>query len=238
MCDFNNSVFSYFSALSSFRNKIKQPPSLPETTLVPQNEVLRFYEEVCSPTDFSRLVSRSIAQKTDTRFDERGIHNLCWNVYYTENKADLVYPRWLSPEASKNLWLVFCSLLSEMDLSLDPCVMNDILQRIFKLASYTWEASFEFKKLQRLLFPTFLEAIADCLSVLHLDATLVTEVMDDLRDEIVFGVMRKGFLFKKGHKRKNWKRRWFILQRNVLMYHTSRDRLDMKVCLTHADHHV
>ena len=235
---FNKHVFSCFSVLSSFRHRIKQPPSLPETTLVPQNEVLRFYEEVCSPKDFALLVSQSIAQKTDARLDERGLHTLCWNVYYSENKADLVYPRWLSTEASKNLWLVFCSLLSKMDLSLDACVMNDILQRIFKLASYTWDSVFEFKKFERLLFPAFLEAIVDCLSALQLDAALVNEVMDDLRDEIVFGVMRKGYLFKKGHKRKNWKRRWFVLQRNVLMYHTSRDKLDEKVCLTRADYHV
>ena len=228
--------FSHFSTSSSFRHKIKQPPSLPESALVPQNEVLRFYEDVCSPKDFSLLVSQSIAQKTDVRFDERGIHRLCWDVYFNENKADLVYPKWLSTEASQNLWLVFCSLLSQMDLSLDPSVMNDILQRIFKLASYTWDSAFEFQKPGNLSFPAFLEAIVDCLSALQLDAALVNEVMDDLRDEIVFGVMRKGYLFKKGHKRKNWSRRWFVLQRNVLTYHTSRDKLDEKVCLAHAHH--
>ena len=211
---------------------------MPETTLVPQNEVLRFYEDVCSSKDFSLLVSQSIAQKTDARFDERGIHHLCWNVYYSENKADLVYPKWLSPEASRNLWLVFCSLLSKMDLSLDPSLMNDILQKIFKLASYTWDSGFEFKKHERLSFPSFLEVTVDCLSALQLDTALVNEVMDDLRDEIVFGVMRKGYLFKKGHKRKNWSRRWFVLQRNVLTYHTSRDKLDEKVCLTHARHPI
>lgn len=222
-------IVSVLSSFSSFRNRRRQHHSLPEITLVPQKEVLRFYEGVCSPKEFALLISQSVSQKTDTSFDEDGIHRNCWNLYYSENKAELVYPRWLSTEASRNLWLVYCSLLSKMELSLDSDVINDILQRIFKLAGYTWDTCFLFKRLERVSFPTFLEAIVDCLSALQLDASLVNEVTDDLRDEIVFGVMRKGYLFKKGHKRKNWSRRWFVLQRNVLTYHSSRDKLDVKV---------
>ena len=50
-------------------------------------------------------------------------------------------------------------------------------------------------------------------------------------DEIVDGVLKKGYLTKKGHKVKNYKRRWFVLQRTILRYYTSREKLTLKVCV-------
>lgn len=56
-----------------------------------------------------------------------------------------------------------------------------------------------------------------------------TQVIQDMRDEIVNGVIKKGYLTKKGHKRRNWKRRWFILQRTIMKYFESREKLVLKV---------
>ena len=50
-----------------------------------------------------------------------------------------------------------------------------------------------------------------------------------MRDEIVDGVIKKGYLTKKGHKRRNWRRRWFILQRTIMRYFESREKLVLKV---------
>ena len=50
-----------------------------------------------------------------------------------------------------------------------------------------------------------------------------------MRDEIVDGVIKKGYLTKKGHKRRNWKRRWFVLQRTIMRYFESREKLELKV---------
>jgi hypothetical protein len=56
-----------------------------------------------------------------------------------------------------------------------------------------------------------------------------TQVIQDMRDEIVDGVIKKGYLTKKGHKRRNWRRRWFILQRTIMRYFESREKLILKV---------
>ena len=55
------------------------------------------------------------------------------------------------------------------------------------------------------------------------------QVIQDMRDEIVDGVIKKGYLTKKGHKRRNWRRRWFILQRTIMRYFESREKLVLKV---------
>ena len=54
------------------------------------------------------------------------------------------------------------------------------------------------------------------------------QVISDLVDETVHGVLKKGFLEKKGHVRRNWSRRWFVLKRTILTYY-SRNKRDVKV---------
>jgi hypothetical protein len=38
----------------------------------------------------------------------------------------------------------------------------------------------------------------------------------------------KGYMMKKGHKRKNWTERWFVLGPNSMSYYVSEDLTDKK----------
>ena len=76
----------------------------------------------------------------------------------------------------------------------------------------------------------FLEAVTNCFERLSVDTLLTCEVIADLHDQFINGVLRKGYLVKKGHLHKNYKRRWFVLQRTVLMYYVTRDLSKLKVC--------
>ena len=51
----------------------------------------------------------------------------------------------------------------------------------------------------------------------------------DFTDELVNGVLKKGYLTKEGHLRRNWKRRYFILQENIMRYYASRETMHLKV---------
>ena len=108
--------------------------------------------------------------------------------------------------------------------------MHEVLERVFKLSGYTWSKAFELNQSQDVDFPVFVECLTRCFSTIDLHPSVVTEIIEDLKDEIVFGVLRKGYLIKKGHRVTNFKRRWFVLQRNVLKYYKSRDDLVEKVC--------
>ena len=107
--------------------------------------------------------------------------------------------------------------------------MNEILQRLFALGGYTWNQSFTYTDKTTLDFPAFLEVLTNYFSVLSLEVSLVAEVVCDLKDEIVDGVLRKGYLEKKGGRVPSWKRRWFVLKRDSLVYYDSRDKLIEKV---------
>ena len=53
--------------------------------------------------------------------------------------------------------------------------------------------------------------------------------MLDVRGEIVDAVLKKSYLTKKGHRVRNWKRRWFVLRKTILQYFESKDKLVLKV---------
>ncbi|CAI8014338.1 Switch-associated protein 70 [Geodia barretti] len=102
--------------------------------------------------------------------------------------------------------------------------MNEILHRIIVLCSYTWNDSYGVKEAARgagFTYPEFLECITDYFEMFKLSTSLTAEVISDLEDEIVNGVLKKGYLEKKGHVRRNWRRRWFILKRTILSYYST-----------------
>ena len=53
----------------------------------------------------------------------------------------------------------------------------------------------------------------------------------DFADELVSGVLKKGYLTKEGHVRHNWKRWYFILKENIMRYYVSRESMQLKVCI-------
>ena len=57
------------------------------------------------------------------------------------------------------------------------------------------------------------------------------EMILDFADELVSGVLKKGYLTKEGHVRYNWKRRYFILKENIMRYYVSRESMQLKVCI-------
>uniref|UniRef100_A0A4W5QM88 PH domain-containing protein n=1 Tax=Hucho hucho TaxID=62062 RepID=A0A4W5QM88_9TELE len=42
------------------------------------------------------------------------------------------------------------------------------------------------------------------------------------------GQSRAGYMLKKGHKRKNWTERWFLLKPNSMSYYVSEDLAEKK----------
>ncbi|KAG9475883.1 hypothetical protein GDO78_003989 [Eleutherodactylus coqui] len=60
------------------------------------------------------------------------------------------------------------------------------------------------------------------------DSTTVSMAISEVFNELVLDVLKQGYLWKKGHKRKNWTERWFVLKPNVMSYYVSEDLKDKK----------
>jgi len=124
--------------------------------------------------------------------------------------------------------------------------MNYLLEKIVLSCGFLSQAIVKVVKSEHrasgIAFPEFLEEITNTFDYLKLEMSLTCEMILDLLDEVVKGVLKKGYLIKKGAKRKNWNKRWFILKESTLFYYTSREDLTQKVqdvCLhTHTHTHT
>uniref|UniRef100_A0A3B4A243 Switch-associated protein 70 n=1 Tax=Periophthalmus magnuspinnatus TaxID=409849 RepID=A0A3B4A243_9GOBI len=52
--------------------------------------------------------------------------------------------------------------------------------------------------------------------------------INEVYQELILDVLKQGFLMKKGHKRKNWTERWFVLRPDCVSYYTGEDQSDKK----------
>ena len=126
-----------------------------------------------------------------------------------------------------------------VNCTVSPCAleqkMNYLLERIVLSCGFQSQAILQVVKNEHksgIAFPEFLEEITNAFEFLKLEMSLTCEMILDLLDEIVMGVLKKGYLIKRGGNRKNWKKRWFILKENTLFYYESRENLTQKVCDT------
>ena len=123
--------------------------------------------------------------------------------------------------------IIFCDVFLEQK-------MNYLLERIVLSCGFQSQAIMQVVKNDHksgISFPEFLEEITNAFEFLKLEMSLTCEMILDLLDEIVMGVLKKGYLTKRGGNRKNWKKRWFILKEDSLFYYESRENLTQKVCI-------
>uniref|UniRef100_A0A3B5KFK8 Switch-associated protein 70 n=1 Tax=Takifugu rubripes TaxID=31033 RepID=A0A3B5KFK8_TAKRU len=52
--------------------------------------------------------------------------------------------------------------------------------------------------------------------------------ISELFQELILDVLKQGYMMKKGHKRKNWTERWFVLRPNSLSYYISEDLVEKR----------
>uniref|UniRef100_A0A7N6AVI8 Switch-associated protein 70 n=1 Tax=Anabas testudineus TaxID=64144 RepID=A0A7N6AVI8_ANATE len=52
--------------------------------------------------------------------------------------------------------------------------------------------------------------------------------INEVFQELILDVLKQGYMMKKGHKRKNWTERWFILRPNSMSYYVGEDLVEKK----------
>ena len=99
------------------------------------------------------------------------------------------------------------------------------------LAQYLWSPHLEYKTegSEFVNFPEFVTVVTEYFSNLHLNTDFTCELIGELYELMVLGILKKGFLVKQGHVRKNWNRRYFILQLTTLTYYEDKELTKKKV---------
>ena len=108
--------------------------------------------------------------------------------------------------------------------------MNDVLDKITSSVQRTSHESVAYNSIHMTFdFSMYLLQIIACFNNLKVPDTTVAPVIRDIYEEEVNGVLKRGYLVKKGAKRKNWKRRWFVLKSDELSYYESCENMALKL---------
>ncbi|XP_075966446.1 switch-associated protein 70-like [Anarhichas minor] len=179
-------------------------------------------------------LNRFILDKVQEEFNVLEFNKMCWTLCYKKNictKRLLV-----SDDDAFKVWCIF-NFLSEDNYPL-VIVTEEIeycLRKLMEAIGSGWsEEKFADYKLQ-------LNTKKNCLTAWELielvgmgyfskgmnHQTLsmgITEVFQ----ELILDVVKQGYMMKKGHRRKNWTERWFVLRPNSLSYYVCEDLVEKK----------
>ncbi|XP_074473170.1 switch-associated protein 70-like [Sebastes fasciatus] len=179
-------------------------------------------------------LNRFILDKVQEEFDVLEFNKMCWTLCYKKNicTKHLV----ISDDDAFKVWCIF-NFLSEEKYPL-VIITEEIeyfLRKLIEAMGSRWsEEKFADYKLK-------LNKKKNCLTAWELielvgmgyfskgmnHQTLsmgITEVFQ----ELIMDVLKQGYMMKKGHKRKNWTERWFVLRPNSLSYYACEDMVEKK----------
>ncbi|XP_008298269.1 switch-associated protein 70 [Stegastes partitus] len=182
-------------------------------------------------------LNRFILDKVQEDFDVVEFFRMCWTLCYKKN---LHTQRLLiSDRDAFKVWCIF-NFLSEDRYPL-VIVIEEIeyfLRKLTEAMGSGWsEENFAHYKMQlnRKSCLTAWELI-ELVGIGHfskgLDRQTVSMGINEVFTELILDVLKQGYMIKKGHKRKNWTERWFVLRPTSLSYYIGEDMSEKKGDIT------
>ncbi|XP_039648240.1 differentially expressed in FDCP 6 homolog isoform X2 [Perca fluviatilis] len=170
-------------------------------------------------------------------FDKEKFDDLCWMM--TRKKNFKGVPQG-APLSERDCFKLFClfNLLSEdrYPLVMIPEEVEYLLKKISTAMSQEWDG----KPLEDLISQdptvrdddmsvwTFLENMAAGRLLRVTSAEAFSLALNEVFLEMYHNVLKRGYMWKKGHVRRNWTERWFVLKPSSVTYYVSEDLKDKK----------
>uniref|UniRef100_A0A8C7Z1P2 Switch-associated protein 70 n=1 Tax=Oryzias sinensis TaxID=183150 RepID=A0A8C7Z1P2_9TELE len=179
-------------------------------------------------------LNRFILDKVTDNFDRQDFNKMCWTLCSRKNldQSQIL----ISNDDAFKIWCIF-NFLSEERYPL-VMVTEEIeyfLRKLTEAMGGSWvEERFEDYKLQ-------LNSKQQSLSVWQLiglvgsghfskgiDRQTLSMAITEVYQELILDVLKQGYMMKKGHKRKNWTERWFVLRPSSISYYVGEDMAEKK----------
>ncbi|XP_062245931.1 switch-associated protein 70b [Platichthys flesus] len=187
-----------------------------------------------STQGYMPYLNKFILDKVTDNFDRQDFNKMCWTLCSRKNlqQSQLL----ISNDDAFKMWCIF-NFLSEdrYPLIIVTEEIEYFLRKLTEAMGGSWvEERFEDYKLQ-------LDSRQQCLNAWELislvgsghfskamDRQTLSMGISDVYQELILDVLKQGFMLKKGHKRKNWTERWFMLKPNSMSYYVGEDLADKK----------
>ncbi|XP_043980876.1 switch-associated protein 70b [Gambusia affinis] len=179
-------------------------------------------------------LNKFILDKAKDNFDRQDFNKMCWTLCFRKNLGQKQL--FISNDDAFKIWCIF-NFLSEDRYPL-VIVTEEIeyfLRKLTEAMGGSWvEERFEDLKLE-------LSSKQQCLNVWELitlvgsgqfskgmDQQTLSMGISEVYQELILDVLKQGYMMKKGHKRKNWTERWFVLKPGFISYYVGEDLAEKK----------
>ncbi|XP_059210671.1 switch-associated protein 70-like [Centropristis striata] len=179
-------------------------------------------------------LNRFILDKVREDFDVLEFNKMCWTLCYKKNicTKQLV----ISDNDAFRVWCIF-NFLSEDKYPL-VIITEEIeyfLRKLLEAMGAEWsEEKFAEYKLQLnrknncLTAWELIELVGMGYFSKGLNSQTLSMGINEVFQELILDVLKQGYMMKKGHKRKNWTDRWFVLRPDSLSYYVCEDLMEKK----------
>ncbi|XP_023651303.2 differentially expressed in FDCP 6 homolog [Paramormyrops kingsleyae] len=177
-----------------------------------------------------------LAKAKEGTFDKEMLDDLCWMMTVKKNLGPGVKDTVCSRKDSFKLFCLF-NLLSEdrYPLIMIPAEVEYLMKKISTAMNQDWDGrlledllSHDPSLQEGMSVWKFLEHISSgqLLRITSVDTFSLT--LDDVFQEMYHNILKKGYMWKKGHMRRNWTERWFVLKSSNISYYVSEDLKEKK----------
>ncbi|XP_048861946.1 differentially expressed in FDCP 6 isoform X2 [Brienomyrus brachyistius] len=177
-----------------------------------------------------------LAKAKEGTFDKEMLDDLCWMMTVKKNHEPGLKDTVCSRKDSFKLFCLF-NLLSEdrYPLIMIPAEVEYLIKKISTAMNQDWDGrlledllSHDPSLQEGMSVWQFLEHIRSgrLLRITSVDTFSLT--LDDVFQEMYHNVLKKGYMWKKGHMRRNWTERWFVLKSSNISYYVSEDLKEKK----------
>uniref|UniRef100_A0A3P9KNX0 Switch-associated protein 70 n=1 Tax=Oryzias latipes TaxID=8090 RepID=A0A3P9KNX0_ORYLA len=184
-----------------------------------------------SSDGYMPYLNRFILDKVQEDFDVTEFHRMCWTLCY---KKKMHSPHLsISINDAFKVWCIF-NFLSEDKYPL--VIIIDEIEYFLRKLTEAMGIGLDEEK-----FAEYKANSKSCLSAWEtinlvgmtyfcreVEPQTLSMGINHVFTELIMDVLKQGYMVKKGHKRKNWTERWFVLRPTALSYYESEDVLDLK----------
>ncbi|XP_054475504.1 switch-associated protein 70b [Anoplopoma fimbria] len=187
-----------------------------------------------STQGYMPYLNKFILDKVTGNFDLQDFNKMCWTLSSRKNldQSQLL----ISNNDAFKIWCIF-NFLSEdrYPLTIVTEEIEYFLRKLTEAMGGSWvEERFEDYKLQLNSKQQSLNAweLIRLVGSGHfskgVDRQTLSMAINEVYQELIMDVLKQGYMMKKGHKRKNWTERWFMLKPNSISYYVGEDLAEKK----------
>uniref|UniRef100_A0A8D3E9Q4 Switching B cell complex subunit SWAP70 n=1 Tax=Scophthalmus maximus TaxID=52904 RepID=A0A8D3E9Q4_SCOMX len=182
-------------------------------------------------------LNRFILDKVREDFDVLEFNKMCWTLCYKKNVC--TKHLLITDDDAFKVWAIF-NFLSEDKYPL-LIIIEEIeyfLRKLLETMGSEWsEDKFADYKLQLntkncLTAWELIELVGMGYFSKGMNQQTLSLGINEVFQELILDVLKQGYMMKRGHKRKNWTERWFVLRPNSLSYYVCEDLLiTVQLCI-------